>query len=741
MAKSKTAGASTSSRPSSAQSSARAAPAKAAKSSSDVAPGAASLPLGFDSLPALLSFGLACVLLLAAPSFLSGFWPTTYDYQPQATFLSITACVCLLMALRSKLAPVDAAFDAPAARFFSPVAALLALFFVWCALSVTTAVYRHDALLEIGRVGGAVAWFFIVRALLREERGNRSTRLCALLGALVVGTLLVCAPAAWDWLSTRNANQFGGFYNQNLFANFCAMALPLTLAWGLLAMRAARKQPVAASGAPLPFVFLGAAFVLPAAMIALGLLSTSSKGGFLAGLIGLATFALAVWRAKSATVGRVLRSRGPVIAIVSIVLLLAGGAVVRKTVLPRIEAARTTQNHSTMFRLYTWRGTLRMAAARPIFGWGPGSFPSAYPQFAITGYTRSAHQSWLQIAAENGFPALVLLLGACLAAGLRGWSALRGPDWPIAAASLGALAAFATHGLTDAGWSILCIALLLLVVLALLDTCEIAAPQARSSIGAPFGSNRKSSIGWSWLAASLVVALCASGTQRAVQGEDALAEGDRLWRSGAPSSAVDKAREAVQSDPLSGRLWLNLAQMQASLDPQSPEIMPALQGAQQVQPTRAANWLNAAKWQARQNYKAQAGPLFDRAVSLEPNETAPRLARARWRLEHKDVRAWKDLEFIARLADEPYGKYPATPEFVNLDFARAYVPLAGRALQEGRRDEARRFIERGLADVARAQAYRPAQEAMAREGASNAGPAADLNLLETQLKQLKEQAR
>src|SRR5207244_1581836 len=79
-------------------------------------------------LPERLAFGALCLLLALSPYGLSGFWPSTYDYLPQALFLSVTACVCLLLAISGP------SIRTPQSPFRTPVVGLLAAFFAWCAL-------------------------------------------------------------------------------------------------------------------------------------------------------------------------------------------------------------------------------------------------------------------------------------------------------------------------------------------------------------------------------------------------------------------------------------------------------------------------------------------------------------------------------------------------------------------------------------------------------------------------------
>jgi tetratricopeptide (TPR) repeat protein len=74
--------------------------------------------------------------------------------------------------------------------------------------------------------------------------------------------------------------------------------------------------------------------------------------------------------------------------------------------------------NSGQFRLYTWRGTIDMAKAHFLIGTGPDTFMDYYPRYALAGFTRLAHETYLQVAAEIGVPALMLMgaaFGALLA--------------------------------------------------------------------------------------------------------------------------------------------------------------------------------------------------------------------------------------------------------------------------------------------------------------------------------------
>ncbi len=672
----------------------------------------AALSLGFETTPQLLAFGVLCLVLLLAPANLSGFWPSDYEYLPQSLLLGGAAVACLVLALSQ--------FEVQSPK--SKVGWLLLAFFGWSCLSLATTVYRHDSLIELSRVGGCLIWFWIARQLLAtSDEGTLRARLLVLGGAVIIGAVWICLVALNSY-RLQPTRQFSTFYNPNLFANYCALVIPLALAWTLECWRNARDGRLRLSPAiPLVVGTLSTFIVLA------GLLVSGSKGGLLSLFLGLLVFAIAIWRARSATLLQSLRTHRTAFAVAAILIAVVGGALFMKTVAPRLASARGAENNSTMFRVYTWQSTLKMAQARPLLGWGAGTFPSAYSQFATTSYTRSAHQSWLQIAAETGVPSLLLLLGAFGVAAAHGWKHLRSAHWPFAAGGLAALIAMLAHGMTDSGWNISSILLLVVLTLAILDTQVVESPDS------PLDA-RHSSLSYAWLGWTLLLAFASSQLQRAATAQSLFVEAQPFIQRGAGPSQAEKALQAVDADPLSARMRILQAQTASSAE----AALPAIQKATELQPTRAANWLGL----ARLTNTSEASKYFDRAVELEPNETSTLLARAKWRLENNDARGWQDLEKIAALADAPYGRYRPVEEIVNLDFLRAYVQLAPRAIEQKKLDLARRYIERGLQDVQEAQKFEARRRELAQaSGVGDDGTSTDLSQLEAQLKALQQQLK
>jgi len=645
-------------------------------------------------LAALFLFAFS-LFWLAAPSEFINHWPTDYNFWPQAM-------ACLALGAVALLACVSGA------RFrLEPIGLCLLAFLGWNTVATFTGIYHHDAWLELSRLSAGVFAFFAGRALFSKAQWP--------ILAIVAGACYPAAHAVLDFLSTHNTRQFGDFLNPNLFAALLAPSLALSLGVPMLLFRRTRSAPLAIAG------------FAPFLLLALGLALTSSKGGFVAALVALGVFALAMVRAKGAVVGSILKKAWPVLLVFALVLGAAG----TKTVGPRLLRANGADSNSTGFRVYVWRSTLSMARARPLLGFGPGSFPTIYPRFALAGYTRTAHQSWLQTASEGGFPALVLLWGA-LALGVRsGWRKLKGTNWQEAALALAALAAIFVHGFFDAPLSVLAVLALMCFCLALCSSDETEEIAKKRGLSFPF------------LGATLVLLLAGYGTQRAALGEDgrtAVEEALRNHQAPPPNALTD----ALASDAGSARLWNFAGKVNALVSRSSSDE--AFENAIALQPDNGAHPRDFARRIAELDTSTSADlkrieELYDRAVSLDPLNSGLRLERGKWLVDHKIGRGWDDFEFVVREWDQPYGNVPAlgSETYINLDFARATLAYAPRLRQSGQTARLHTLVDRALKDCADARELQAKNAAMiaALDGKSPLGHYDDLDNLESGLRALK----
>lgn len=644
-----------------------------------------------------LAFGALGLWLLAAPSQFSNHWPTDYNFGPQSLALSLLGAVALLLSV----AGLKARFEV--------VSLCLVLFLGWNLVATFMGVYKHDGWLEMARITGCVFVFFAVMA--------QGERMDWLVVAAVVGALYPAIGALFEFFGTAG-RQFGGYLNPNLFAAMLVPTMVLSLLVPILVWRRTHSAMVAGGSSVVTVVLL------------LALAVTGSKGGFVAALVALLVFGVAVVRAKGTLVRGFVKRAWPILLVAGLVF----GAVGAKSVGPRLLQAGGSDNNSTQFRVYAWRSTVDMVKARPLFGFGPDAFPTVYPRFARAGYTRTAHQSWLQIAAEGGIPAVTLLLGAFVFAASAGWRQLKTAQWAHAACGLGAFVGVFVHGFFDAGWSATPVAALLFVALALCvpDTKQIAVVgDQRQEVG-------RRGLNLAFLGATLFLMLGGYGTQKAASGEDLRAEADDAMRRGIASNA---GLEATQTDAGSARLWNFLGRSTPIGNRDVWEE--AFLKASQLQPDNASHlraWAGQLGSLPAHSARdvTQEGELLDRAVALDPLNSSLRLDRAKWRLDHKDGNGYADLEFVLNEWDAPYGKYPALGRDIdiNLDFARATLALAPRLKAQKQTARLQSLIKRALDDIAAARVLQRTNAAMieAMKGQVSLNNFGDLDALESGLR-------
>jgi hypothetical protein len=302
--------------------------------------------------------------------------------------------------------------------------------------------------------------------------------------------------------------------------------------------------------------------------------------------------------------------------------------------------------------------------------------------------------------------------------------------------------AFISHGFTDYGWGTTSIALLFLLTLALLQSLDNGTTTStQETIEAP-----QSGLRWPWLGLTLLVALSAWWMQRVVGAADASGRANAMWRSGSPTMALQLARDATARNPLSARWRTQLGSLLEGASAGDAETDAAFREATRLQPTQGQLWRRWAEYRAtRLESTSNEGPsieeLFNRAVQLDPNSTSVRLARAQWLLQINDPHAWNDFQYVVRLRDAPYGRYPALADLVDLNFARASIPLARRALQNGDKAAAQRLIERSRSEVREARGKEEywRQINVANPGAGDLANTEDLDQIETDLNTLEEQ--
>lgn len=200
------------------------------------------------------------------------------------------------------------------------------------------------------------------------------------------------SPALEIVLGTEDGRINSVMYHPNLLAGFLVLAMGAGL--GLFHQMASRpRKAVIAAGL---------------ATIGLCLVLTSSRAGWIGAGVMLALYGTFVDRRW------LLVGAGGVAAAV---------ALFPQLVFSRLAALSWDNPAFDKFRVMAWISARDMIAARPLTGWGPGSWETVYPRFRLAEETRHlphAHNYYLHVGAEFGLPVVVGLVAIVVLVLYRG---------------------------------------------------------------------------------------------------------------------------------------------------------------------------------------------------------------------------------------------------------------------------------------------------------------------------------
>lgn len=218
-------------------------------------------------------------------------------------------------------------------------------------------------------------------------------------GMLLAGFALLQGLSATTklyWLRTPRSGGwiYGPYVNHNHYAGLMEMLvpIPLVLCQTRFAQGPARNGAIAAAAIMTGTIFL-----------------SGSRGGMLALIAELAVLGVVLlrsWRTPRATAGV-----GAFLAIVIGLLVWIGGGELSKRLMSIHAETKTELSGGT--RASINKDSLHMAVAKPLLGWGLGTFPVAYPQFCsfyTDFFVNAAHDDYLQLVVETGVAGFLTML-------------------------------------------------------------------------------------------------------------------------------------------------------------------------------------------------------------------------------------------------------------------------------------------------------------------------------------------
>jgi O-antigen ligase len=346
----------------------------------------------------LLAVGAITVVLAAAPYRL---FDLDRFFAPKELLLHLAALALVLLGLR-RVKTLE----------FSVTDLLLVLYL---SLSCVSALFAADhwlatRALAITLSGAGIFW----AARNAADAGARRTIVAAVAAAAVVGAAASLAQAYGftSELFSLNRVPGGTLGNRNFMAHLAAICAPALV---LAAVRARRTWTAAAGFAGL-------------AILADALVLSRSRAAYLGLAAGAGLLAFGFWRAHGRWNDQKLAFRMKTVALAAALVILAAVTLPNtlewKSDSPYLDTVTGVVNYqkgSGHGRLVQYSRTLRIAAAHPLLGVGPGNWPLAYPKF-VEDFDRSIDYNrgrttnpwpssdWAAIVSERGLAALAAIL-------------------------------------------------------------------------------------------------------------------------------------------------------------------------------------------------------------------------------------------------------------------------------------------------------------------------------------------
>ncbi|MCS6859672.1 MAG: O-antigen ligase family protein, partial [Abditibacteriales bacterium] len=625
------------------------------------------------------------------------------DLSLFSSLLMITSALLVLYGARFLL---DPQLRWQRSALFLPLLLLLAA----CAFSLLDTVFWRASLHEFLRLLTVASLFFLTVQLCSNVH-----RIVTLMGAIVVGGTWAAVVGIYQQKASPDLawRPFSFFVSQNLFAGYLMLALPLTV--GIVVYLRSGLRRALRDSPRLPVVLaVGEAFPVMAALLMLYALGLSgSRGGWLAFFAAVIVGFVGLLRSMPHLPLRLRRALpiGVVVVLIAIAVL---------SVPLRVRLVGLTQGeqlNSIMFRWFTWKGTAKMAAAYPFNGTGIGTFEYICPQFTETGFTRAAHQTYLQFAAETGVVGGAAFLWLMVSVTVLTWKGLRGAtaeSRPLLLALLVAIVGFALHNLVDYSWNVTPITLTFLACAAIANVqCPMTG--VRWELG-NWGIGKLGN--WSLVAGrwslsvrrrvgfGVLVAVCLllnATMQRQVAAERARVESEVRLSARNLRAAVEEARQAVSLDPSAVENHLQLAYCYAAayLATRDAAVrrkaVAAFERAIALAPTDVRPYKRLADFWRQVHEPERERTVLTRALRRHPRDVGVLVRRGKIELDFKNrTAALVDFLKVAHLANAPYGKYSALSDLVDINYARAYLYLSQIDTEMTRYDDALRWIEQGL---------------------------------------------
>ena len=310
----------------------------------------------------------------------------------------------------------------------------IAFFFTLLIISLIISRYKYASFEEITRYASYFGLYFLIQKYIKTKR-----QADLMIGTIFIVTGLVCIVGIYQMPRMAGGSLYrimSSFGNANFFAGYLAIVIPIIVV-AFFTYHSWAKP-------------IGALYGLAITC----LIFTETRGAFIGLIVAFLVLGVLLFRFlpkiffqyKYRFISLVLLTIIPLVfsaisgrGILQRAIQLAAAYQVKEEVL-QTETKEVLQTGAEVEiakdatpRQAIWRGTLGMFSAKPIFGWGVGTFQVIFPQFRPVHYRRSnvqlntlhAHSEYMEVAAELGIIGLVAFLSVIVLFFLRSYRSLR----------------------------------------------------------------------------------------------------------------------------------------------------------------------------------------------------------------------------------------------------------------------------------------------------------------------------
>jgi O-antigen ligase len=309
--------------------------------------------------------------------------------EPWSIFVLETGSVLLILLWLAKQW-LDGELTIQWNPLFLPMSAFAILILVQ--IVFRTSAYPHDTFSQaLLYVAYALLCFLAAQSLLRSSQARTLATIFAVYGFLVASFALVQGVASNGKLYWLRQPRLGGwiygpYVNHNHYAGLMELLIPIPLVLSLTRLTEEKERIAAGVAAA---IMTGTVFL------------SGSRGGMLAIFVEFMLLAIVLVRRRK-TVRIAIGTIAFAIVLATLLTWLGGQELTTR--ITSISTEARTEISGGM-RLSIDRDSLRMFRAKPVLGWGLGTFPVVYPQFRsfyTNFFVNEAHNDYLQLITELG---------------------------------------------------------------------------------------------------------------------------------------------------------------------------------------------------------------------------------------------------------------------------------------------------------------------------------------------------